>query len=151
MFADGESAALHTVPASDNVRIGSDSTADASCHTSAIRSEVSGTIAGTGTPEVVLSWDTLGTSVLPEGHQLGEAVLLFSKIEDAVVEAQVAKLEAAKKARQAAAARSKGPHATVGENRSGHVRHLTAESRVSGDARPYDGNQYHVYVRAFAR
>ena len=104
MFADGESAALHTVPASDNVRIGSDSTADASCHTSAIRSEVSGTIAGTGTPEVVLSWDTLGTSVLPEGHQLGEAVLLFSKIEDAVVEAQVAKLEAAKKARQAAAA-----------------------------------------------
>ena len=57
-----------------------------------------------GQPPVILSWDTFGTSALPEGHRLGEAVLLFSKIEDPVIEAQVAKLEVIKKEREAAAA-----------------------------------------------
>ena len=57
-----------------------------------------------GQPPVILSWDTFGTSALPEGHRLGEAVLLFSKIEDPVIEAQVAKLEAIKKAKEAEAA-----------------------------------------------
>ena len=78
IFKAGESAALHTVPCGDAVR------------------------AGEGIP--VLSWDDLGSeTILHEGHQLGEAVLLFSKIEDSVVEAQVAKLEAAKAANEAAA------------------------------------------------
>ena len=43
---------------------------------------------------VVLTWNLLGMEcLLPEGHQLGEPVLLFSKIEDDVVEAQMRRLE----------------------------------------------------------
>ena len=38
--------------------------------------------------------------LLPAGHELGEAVLLFRKIEDAEVDAQMARLEAIKKARE---------------------------------------------------
>ena len=78
IFKAGESAALHTVPYGAEAR------------------------AAEGIP--VLSWDDLGSeSILPEGHQISEAVLLFGKIEDSVVEAQVAKLEAAKAANKAAA------------------------------------------------
>ena len=77
IFKPGESAALHTV-------------------SSPARTEAAG--------GVILSWDDLGSvSILPEGHQLGEPVLLFSKIEDSVVEAQVARLEADKAANEAAA------------------------------------------------
>ena len=77
IFKPGESAALHTV-------------------SSPARTEVAG--------GVILSWDDLGSvSILPEGHQLGEPVLLFSKIEDSVVEAQVTRLEADKAANEAAA------------------------------------------------
>ena len=73
MFKDGESAALHT----------------------------SG---GAQSEGLVLSWESLGNDViLPEGHILGEPVLLFSKIEDSVVEAQVNKLKEAKAANEAAA------------------------------------------------
>ena len=79
LFTAEESAALHTVAA------GEPSGQD-------------------GQTPVILSWDTFGTSALPEGHRLGEAVLLFSKIEDPVIEAQVAKLEVIKKEREAAAA-----------------------------------------------
>ena len=54
---------------------------------------------------LVLCWDMLGNAeLLPSGHQLGEAVLLFRKIEDAEVEAQIARLEAIKKAREEAEA-----------------------------------------------
>ncbi len=53
----------------------------------------------------VLSWNMLGDKVLlPAGHKLGKAQLLFAKIEDSVVEAQIAKLEASKAANEAAAA-----------------------------------------------
>ena len=77
IFKPGESAALHTV-------------------SSPARTEAAG--------GVILSWEDLGSvSILPEGHQLGEPVLLFSKIEDSVVEAQVARLEADKAANEAAA------------------------------------------------
>ena len=86
MFNEGEAAALHT----------------ASSGISGCASPDGSSAAPAGA--VTLSWDTFGTPALPEGHQLGEAVLLFSKIEDSVVEAQVAKLEAIKKAREAAAA-----------------------------------------------
>ncbi len=86
MFTEGESAALHTVPSGINGCASPDGSSAAPADA------------------VTLSWDTFGTFALPEGHQLGEAVLLFSKIEDSVVEAQVAKLEAIKKAREAAAA-----------------------------------------------
>ena len=46
-----------------------------------------------------LKWDDLGrTDILPAGHTLEKPELLFEKIEDSTVEAQVAKLEATKKA-----------------------------------------------------
>ena len=81
VFKPGEGAALHTV----------------SCH--------SGQSGAEQKSVPVLSWEDLGReSVLPAGHQLGEAVLLFSKIEDSVVEAQVKRLEDTKKANEAAAA-----------------------------------------------
>lgn len=55
--------------------------------------------------ENTLTWENLGASeLLAPGHKLGENGLLFAKIEDAVVEAQIAKLEAAKAANAAAAA-----------------------------------------------
>lgn len=48
-------------------------------------------------------WDRLGaTDLLPAGHKLGEPALLFEKIEDNVVEAQVQKLLDTKKANEAA-------------------------------------------------
>ncbi len=48
-------------------------------------------------------WDRLGAvDLLPAGHQLGEPALLFEKIEDNVVEAQVQKLLDTKKANEAA-------------------------------------------------
>lgn len=54
---------------------------------------------------LVLRWDMLGTpELLPAGHALGESVLLFQKIEDAVVDAQIARLEAIKAEREAAEA-----------------------------------------------
>ena len=52
-------------------------------------------------PEV--QWERLGaTDLLPAGHQLGEPALLFEKIEDEAVQAQLDKLEATKKANEAA-------------------------------------------------
>ncbi len=49
-------------------------------------------------------WDRLGsTDLLPEGHQLNEPALLFEKIEDALIEAQIQKLLDTKKANEAAA------------------------------------------------
>ena len=41
-------------------------------------------------------------SLLPAGHQIGKAELLFSKIEDETIQAQLDKLEASKKANEAA-------------------------------------------------
>ena len=53
---------------------------------------------------LVLTWEDLGKdSILPEGHVLGEPVLLFSKIEDSAVEEQVRKLNETKAANEAAA------------------------------------------------
>ena len=84
LFREGEAAALHTVP--------------------------SGTDAGGDACAVTLSWDSLGKdNILPEGHQLGEAVLLFSKIEDSIVECQVHKLEEKKAAKEAAAKAAAAP------------------------------------------
>ena len=48
-----------------------------------------------------LSWDDLGKeSILPEGHQLEAAELLFAKIEDEAIQAQLDRLEAIKKERE---------------------------------------------------
>ena len=55
--------------------------------------------------DIVLSWPMLGTpELLPSGHELGESVLLFQKIEDSVVDAQIARLAAIKAEREAAEA-----------------------------------------------
>ena len=78
IYKEGESAALHTVSAG----------------TAAVPAF-----------DVTLSWNDLGnSSILPAGHQLGEAVLLFSKIEDTVVDAQIQRLEDTRKANEAAQA-----------------------------------------------
>ena len=46
----------------------------------------------------VKSWEEAGQSdLLPEGHQLREAELLFERIDDSVVEAQVQKLQNSRK------------------------------------------------------
>ena len=50
-----------------------------------------------------LNWDNLGqTDLLVAGHELNKPELLFEKIEDEVVEAQIKKLEETKKANEAA-------------------------------------------------
>ena len=75
-YVAGEGAALHT--------------------SSVIPSEVEGSL--------FLSWDDLGSaSLLPAGHQLNQATLLFAKIEDEVVDGQIARLEAIRAEREAAA------------------------------------------------
>ncbi len=56
-----------------------------------------------GTPGTI-GWDAAGLALLTEGHALGEAAILFEKIEDDFVEAQRAKLEA-----RAAEATREGP------------------------------------------
>lgn len=51
------------------------------------------------------NWELLGTmDLLDAGHRLGQAELLFEKIEDVTIEAQLAKLEATKQANIEAAA-----------------------------------------------
>ena len=51
-----------------------------------------------------MQWDSLGSpDLLKQGHELGTSTLLFEKIEDSVVEAQVQKLLDTKKANEEAA------------------------------------------------
>ena len=64
-----------------------------------------GVIPSEAKESIVLSWPMLGTpELLPCGHALGESVLLFQKIEDSVVDAQIARLEAIRAEREAAEA-----------------------------------------------
>ena len=50
-----------------------------------------------------LGWERLGsTDLLPAGHQLGKAELLFEKVDDSVIEAQIQKLLDTKKANEEA-------------------------------------------------
>lgn len=53
---------------------------------------------------VETSWNEVSTKevLLPANHQIGKAELLFSKIEDATIQKQLDKLEASKKANEAA-------------------------------------------------
>lgn len=50
----------------------------------------------------VIDWAKMGDGVIPAGHELGEAGLLFEKIEDATIQAQIDKLLATKKANEMA-------------------------------------------------
>lgn len=86
-YRDGEGAALHTVPAA--------------CASSVCPGEGKC---------VCLKWDMLGNGdLLPEGHQIGAAELLFAKIEDDAIQAQLDRLDAirAEKAAEAAAEAAK--------------------------------------------
>ena len=54
--------------------------------------------------ENLTTWNTLSSkeTLLPSGHKIGKAELLFSKIEDDTIQFQLNKLEASKKANEAA-------------------------------------------------
>ena len=79
--ADREGAALHTVPAGD----------------------FAGECPGKGKC-VCLSWEVLGRpTIIPAGHKLGAAELLFAKIEDEQIDAQLARLDALRAEQEAAA------------------------------------------------
>ncbi|MBO7510274.1 MAG: methionine--tRNA ligase, partial [Bacteroidales bacterium] len=81
-FREGECAALHTRPVGASLAAGG----------------------------LVLRWDDLGRdTILPEGHTLAEPTLLFTKLEDEVIDAQLQKLEAIRQARQAAEALKAAP------------------------------------------
>ena len=56
--------------------------------------------------DCTLDWDKIGSlEALAEGHQLRPAELLFEKIEDAQIDAQLARLDSIRKAREEEAAR----------------------------------------------
>jgi len=54
----------------------------------------------------VIDWGKMGDDVIPAGHELGEAGLLFEKIEDAAIQAQVDKLLATKRANELASVKA---------------------------------------------
>jgi len=110
-YKPGEGKAVHTVPAGD-VSCSAKMIADSSPAgisegstpkgASAINSATEGVFPS---DSIVLNWEMLGNAeILPAGHELGEPVLLFRKIEDAEVEAQIARLQAIKAEREAAEA-----------------------------------------------
>ena len=76
-------------------------------------------------------WEQLGsTDLLKPGHQLGEPSLLFEKIEDATIQAQLDRLENIRKANEAAAYKAQPVKDTVDfadfeklDIRVGHVKH----------------------------
>ncbi len=99
-FKPGEARALHTVP---ELAGSSAAALDHGCP-----ADIVFPVHGKPVPELVegpvFKWDDLGRAdLLPVGHQLGEAVLLFSKVEDSVIDVQIAKLNATKEANEAAA------------------------------------------------
>ena len=99
-FKPGEARALHTVP---ELAGSSAAAPDHGCP-----ADIVFPVHDKPAPELVegpvFKWDDLGRAdLLPVGHRLGEAVLLFSKVEDSVIDAQIAKLNATKEANEAAA------------------------------------------------
>ena len=54
----------------------------------------------------VIDWGKMGDGVILAGHELGEAGLLFEKIEDATIQAQIDKLLATKKANEMASVKA---------------------------------------------
>ena len=62
----------------------------------------------------ICDWNSLGrTDLLPAGHKLNEPTLLFEKIDDATIQAQVDKLQATKRAKEAAAYKARPVKANV--------------------------------------
>ena len=65
---------------------------------------VSGPVPAAGVGELRLDWEMLGRpQLIPAGHAIGEAELLFAKIEDDAIDRQLAKLDAIRAEREAAA------------------------------------------------
>ena len=61
-----------------------------------------------------LPWEAFcDENLLPSGHQLNPAELLFAKIEDSVIDAQIAKLEAIRQANEAKKAAEEAPQQKV--------------------------------------
>ncbi|MGM9786663.1 MAG: methionine--tRNA ligase [Candidatus Cryptobacteroides sp.] len=89
MYKAGDGCALHTT---------------SSVMANAEGSSVTSTNAEGCVENAILSWSQLGdSSILPAGHQLNQPELLFNKIEDEVVEAQINRLNAIRAEREAAA------------------------------------------------
>ncbi|MDE5638901.1 MAG: methionine--tRNA ligase, partial [Odoribacter sp.] len=53
-----------------------------------------------------IAWDKMGADVLPAGHRINEAALLFDKIEDEEIQRQLDRLQATKKANELANAKA---------------------------------------------
>ena len=106
-YKPGEGKAVHTVPAGEapcsaSLRDQTGSPKISDFGGVSIRANAP---QGASPAGIILNWDMLGQAeLLPAGHALGESVLLFRKIEDAEVDAQIAKLEAIKAEREAAEA-----------------------------------------------
>ena len=65
---------------------------------------VAGAVLSVPTEDIVLSWEQLGgTDLLPAGHAVGAAELLFAKIEDDAIEAQLQRLAAIRAEKEAEA------------------------------------------------
>jgi methionyl-tRNA synthetase len=66
-----------------------------------------------------LTWEQLGSgSILPAGHKLNQAELLFSKVEDDTIDAQIAKLNATKAANEATEVGKKTADVSVSDGQS---------------------------------
>ncbi|MCK9625208.1 MAG: methionine--tRNA ligase [Bacteroidales bacterium] len=66
-----------------------------------------------------LTWEQLGSgSILPAGHKLNQAELLFSKVEDDAIDAQIAKLNATKAANEATEAGKKTADVSISDGQS---------------------------------
>lgn len=110
VFAQDEGAALHTSSAGSCSEVGPRATSY-----DFKDSSVSVLKSGSGVELKVLTWDDLGSSELLEaGHILNEASLLFAKVEDEVVDAQIARLEAIRAAREIAEKATKDGVSEVG-------------------------------------
>ena len=119
-YKEGESAALHTVSlpstisASDSCAADGQAGTSASCADDACGCSASAlSYPGKGHC-VCLSWDILGKEdILPEGHQLAQAELLFAKIEDAEIQPQIDRLTAKLAAMEKAAAEAAAAEAAA--------------------------------------
>ncbi len=120
IFTASEAAALHTVGAgaalAGGVSADGRSSEGVLADGSGCGSSAEGAFTGGQLSEfpLALSWSDLSSGrILPEGHELGQAELLFAKIEDDVVDAQTARLNAIRAEREAAAAEAAAKEAAA--------------------------------------
>ena len=115
-FKAGEAAALHTAslvgdfPAGEDFSVRKEFSAREKAAEKGYFSEKEEkNMSGNGS-EILLYWEDLSErELLPSGHRLGQAELLFNKIEDEVVEAQIRKLKESKAANTLNAGTAESP------------------------------------------